>query len=167
MWNSHLTVHRCVLLLLKSSPEHWASSTFSKETCTFTLQIQWRFNWPNMEALSFRSWGGTIPRPMGVDSVRAREAKKKKKRKKKEMTLAFYADPPPLTVRVKPSAPRGWGVGGNCERISKRKIQLLRGGQQGREVQNIPCGLVTSVTLGDTWGCGDGGRCRQAAGLAK
>lgn len=64
------------------------------------------------------------------------------------MALAFHADPPPITVRVKPSPPRG----GKRERISKRKIQVLRGGQQGRGVQNIPHGLVSSVKLGDTWG---------------
>lgn len=71
-----------------------------------------------------------------------------KKKKEKKMALAFHADPPPITVRVKPSPPRG----GKRERISKRKIQVLRGGQQGRGVQNIPHGLVSSVKLGDTWG---------------
>lgn len=78
------------------------------------------------------------------------------------MARAFYTDPQPITVGVKPSPPRGERVS-----ISKRKIQVLRGGQQGSGVQNIPCGLVASVKLGDTWGCRNRGRCHPAPGIAK
>lgn len=79
------------------------------------------------------------------------------------MALAFYADPPPVTVRVKPSPP--WGQ--KREKISKSKVQVLRGGQQESGVENIPCGLVTSVKLGNTWGHWDCGRCHPGPGIAK